>query len=91
MTLYQTGSTVTGYWLATGGTYPVSGSLTGTVSSNTLSANLIVPTGASSTYPGPGTFLGNLTLSNNSLSGSVSGTSTTSGAFTASMNLTQSR
>jgi hypothetical protein len=90
MTLYQSGSSVNGYWLAQGGNSTVGGQIQGTTSGNTLTAALTVPTGTVSVLPGAGTFSGSLTLNSNTLTGSISGTSN-SAPVTASLSLTQSR
>lgn len=97
MTLYQSGSNINGYWLATGGTNnlpPSSGQLTGTVSGSTLTVtSFIIPTGETSTIPGVGTLTGSLTLNSSVVTGSLSGSQTTpsSGTLTANVSLTQSR
>jgi hypothetical protein len=92
MTLYQTSSTVTGQWEATGatGVTPISGELTGTVNGSTLqSVQMIVPTGA--TYAG--TYSGNLTLAGTQLTGTVTGsvTGAAGGSLTIVPSATQSR
>ena len=96
MTLYQSGSNVNGYWLATGAagnTAPASGQLQGTVSGSTLTATFNIPayeTSVPSTSSAAGTLTGTLTLSSSNLTGTLTG-SVTQGTVTSTVNLTQTR
>lgn len=92
MTLYQTGTAVSGHWQATSsttGVVPITGSLTGTASGSTLqSVAMTVPSGEQ--YAG--NYLGTLTLSGNMITGSVTGSpSTAGGSLTLAPTATQSR
>jgi hypothetical protein len=69
----------------------VAGQVQGTVSGNTLTANFVVPANDTSTIPATGTYTGSLTLNSNAMTGSVSGSQSTGGTVTATVNLTQSR
>jgi hypothetical protein len=90
MTLYQTGNTVSGFWLAVGsGTQPLSGSFQGTVSGSTLQATLIAPTNSPQNFAG--TYTGTLTLTNTTLTGSLAGTATVGGSLSATITLSQQR
>ncbi len=88
MTLYQSGSTVSGTWLAQGGNQaPIAGQFTGTSSGANLAVSFSIPQLES--YAG--TYTGNLLLTGGTLTGTITGTSSQQQSVQATLQLTQQR